>query len=118
MDPNTCGHGDLMDEKELFQSSDGSIAKSQDPSIPLYYICFEFIANGFLRHMVRRIIGTLRPIGEGTFPASHVLEVLASKSEAGPSAPSKGLWLDRSWLTQEEWDNDFSSAYVRAKIGR
>ncbi|KAJ0406837.1 hypothetical protein P43SY_008859 [Pythium insidiosum] len=59
-----------------------------------------------LQHMVRRIIGTVRPIAEGTYPASRMLAVLNGELEPGPSAPTKGLWLHRTWLTQEDWDND------------
>ncbi|RLN97850.1 hypothetical protein BBJ28_00024470 [Nothophytophthora sp. Chile5] len=76
---------------------------------PVHFVCVELVANGFLRHMVRRIIGTLRPIGEGTFPPSRVQQVLAGEIEPGPSAPSKALWLHRTWLTQEDYDGDHAT---------
>jgi tRNA pseudouridine38-40 synthase len=74
--------------------------------VPVHFVCIELVATGFLRHMVRRIIGTARPIAEGTFPASRVKQVLSGELECGPSAPSKGLWLHRTWLTEADWDND------------
>jgi tRNA pseudouridine(38-40) synthase len=76
---------------------------------PVHFVCIELVANGFLRHMVRRIIGTLRPIGEGTQPPSRMQQVLAGEVQPGPSAPTKALWLHRTWLTQEEYDADHAA---------
>ncbi|KAF0693904.1 Aste57867_15178 [Aphanomyces stellatus] len=69
-----------------------------------FYVCVEITGNGFLRHMVRRIMGTLRPIGEGRLPPEVMLEVLAGRQEPGPSVPSRGLWLHQSWMTQSAFD--------------
>ena len=54
-------------------------------------------ANAFLRHMVRRIVGTLVEIGEGRKPVEHMEEALhtGNKATAGPTAPAKGLFLVR-----------------------
>jgi tRNA pseudouridine38-40 synthase len=54
-------------------------------------------ANGFLRYMVRTIVGTLLEIGRGTYPPEHVEEMFARKdrSRAGPTAAAKGLCLLR-----------------------
>jgi tRNA pseudouridine38-40 synthase len=51
--------------------------------------------NGFLRHMVRNIVGTLVEVGLGRWPPSRVAEILASRdrSQAGPPAPAQGLFL-------------------------
>jgi tRNA pseudouridine38-40 synthase len=53
--------------------------------------------NGFLRHMVRNVIGTLVEIGNGRWPASRAAEILASRdrTQAGPTAPAHGLFLVR-----------------------
>jgi tRNA pseudouridine38-40 synthase len=53
--------------------------------------------NGFLRHMVRNIVGTLVEIGIGRWPASRAAEILASldRAQAGPTAPAQGLFLVR-----------------------
>jgi tRNA pseudouridine38-40 synthase len=51
--------------------------------------------DGFLRHMVRAIAGTLVEIGRGRWPAEHLAAVMASgdRSQAGPTAPPQGLFL-------------------------
>jgi tRNA pseudouridine38-40 synthase len=53
--------------------------------------------DGFLRHMVRNIVGTLVEVGLGRWPASRVPEILASRDRtlAGPTAPAHGLFLVR-----------------------
>ncbi len=51
--------------------------------------------DGFLRHMVRNIVGTLVEVGAGRWPASQVAAVLESRDrrQAGPAAPACGLVL-------------------------
>lgn len=53
--------------------------------------------DGFLRHMVRNIVGTLVEVGLGRWSPARVAAILASKdrSEAGPTAPPQGLFLVR-----------------------
>jgi tRNA pseudouridine38-40 synthase len=54
-------------------------------------------ANRFLRNMVRAIVGTLLPIGEGIFAPNYVEEVIRKKdrSAAGKSAHPQGLFLNQ-----------------------
>lgn len=54
-------------------------------------------ANGFLRHMVRNIVGTLAEIGRGRMPSEKMREVLESRDRknAGQTAPANGLFLER-----------------------
>ena len=54
-------------------------------------------ANGFLRHMVRNIVGTLVEIGRGRISAERMREILESHDRrlAGPTAPPHGLFLER-----------------------
>ena len=56
---------------------------------------YEVEADGFLRHMVRAIVGTLVEIGRGWRPVEGVAAVLERKSraEAGATAPAHGLTL-------------------------
>ena len=51
--------------------------------------------DGFLRHMVRNIVGTLIEVGLGKLTVSMFAQVLAAKDRtmAGPTAPAKGLFL-------------------------
>lgn len=56
---------------------------------------FVFEANGFLRHMVRNIVGTLVGVGKGVLSPEMFQEILASKDRrrAGMTAPAHGLYL-------------------------
>jgi tRNA pseudouridine38-40 synthase len=51
--------------------------------------------EGFLRHMVRNIVGTVVNAGKGKHSADHVGEILRSRSRsaAGLNAPPQGLFL-------------------------
>jgi tRNA pseudouridine38-40 synthase len=55
------------------------------------------IADGFLRYMVRAIVGTLTDVGRGKRTAQSVKEALVSgeRSVAGPTAQACGLTLVR-----------------------
>ena len=54
-------------------------------------------ADGFLRYMVRTIVGTLIEVGRGKRMATSVASTLESRdrANAGPSAPTNGLTLVR-----------------------
>lgn len=60
-------------------------------------ITYEICGDGFLRRMVRAIVGSLVEVGRGRHPESWITEVLASKARgrAGPTAPAAGLFLVR-----------------------
>lgn len=53
--------------------------------------------EGFLRYMVRTIVGTLLEVGRGRIPPGQVEEIfrLRDRSLAGPTAAAKGLTLVR-----------------------
>jgi tRNA pseudouridine38-40 synthase len=54
-------------------------------------------ARSFLHHQVRNIAGSLRLVGDGTWPVTEIARVLAAKDRrvAGPTAPAEGLCLMR-----------------------
>ncbi len=54
-------------------------------------------ARSFLHHQVRNIVGTLKLVGDGRWPAARVGAALAARDRraAGPTAPSDGLTLLR-----------------------
>ena len=56
---------------------------------------FEIEASGFLKQMVRAIVGTLVEVGRGKVSAQEFKRILDSKDrkEAGPTAPAQGLFL-------------------------
>jgi tRNA pseudouridine38-40 synthase len=67
--------------------------------------------SGFLKHMVRNIVGTLIEAGRGN-PDPAGIEALFSPDaprKAGPTAPAKGLTLQ-----SVEYSQDVTSAGVRA----
>jgi len=59
------------------------------------YVVIE--GTGFLRYMVRNIVGTLALVGSGKLTENNFMEILESKDRenAGPTAPAKGLFLRR-----------------------
>lgn len=58
-------------------------------------IYFDFTANGFLKGMVRRLVGTLLLVGRGQLAVEEFAQILASRDEAHPGAsvPACGLCL-------------------------
>jgi tRNA pseudouridine38-40 synthase len=61
------------------------------------FIKIRIEANGFLRHMVRNIVGTLVEIGRGRIPPHETKDILESRDRrhAGPTAPAHGLFLEK-----------------------
>ncbi|MDH5761899.1 MAG: tRNA pseudouridine(38-40) synthase TruA [Nitrospinota bacterium] len=66
-----------------------TIAKKDD------FITITVDGSGFLKFMVRNIVGTLIEIGWGKWPPEQMQTILKSKNRriAGPTAPSRGLRL-------------------------
>jgi tRNA pseudouridine38-40 synthase len=58
-------------------------------------IRFEIEANGFLKQMVRAIVGTLVEVGRGKISVEEFRRILDAKDRkmAGPTAPARGLFL-------------------------
>ena len=58
-------------------------------------LIYEIAGDGFLRHMVRAIVGTLVEIGRGWRPAQEVAALLTggTRAQAGATAPPQGLFL-------------------------
>ena len=56
---------------------------------------FYFEGTGFLRHMVRILVGTLVQVGSRRRPADSIPGLLASRDrgQAGPTVPANGLTL-------------------------
>ena len=52
-------------------------------------------ANGFLRYMVRAMVGTLLEVGRGRIPPQKIEEIFRQKKRtlSSPTAPAKGLCL-------------------------
>jgi tRNA pseudouridine38-40 synthase len=60
-------------------------------------LLLSFEGDGFLRHMVRNLVGTLLEIGLGRRPAGSLpaLVLARDRTQAGPTAPARGLTLVR-----------------------
>ncbi|MBW6520550.1 MAG: tRNA pseudouridine(38-40) synthase TruA [Desulfoarculaceae bacterium] len=58
---------------------------------------FQFTADGFLRHMVRNLVGTLLEVGKGRRSVLEFEQILLARkrSAAGPTAPAHGLVLEK-----------------------
>ena len=54
-------------------------------------------ADGFLKQMVRNLVGTLVEVGKGKLSVQDLKKILKAKDRrvAGPAAPAKGLFLER-----------------------
>ena len=63
-------------------------------------LVFEVAATGFLQHMIRNMVGTLLEIGRGKRPVESITHLFArgDRTQAGPTAPAKGLHLIRGRL--------------------
>ena len=60
-------------------------------------LVYEVTGDGFLRHMVRALVGTLVEVGRGWRPARQVESLLGrgARADAGATAPPHGLLLAR-----------------------
>jgi tRNA pseudouridine38-40 synthase len=58
---------------------------------------FEVEGPGFLRHMVRNLVGSLLEVGRGRRPPGWIAELLSARdrTRAGPTAAARGLTLVR-----------------------
>ncbi|MDR2947017.1 MAG: tRNA pseudouridine(38-40) synthase TruA [Candidatus Adiutrix sp.] len=63
-----------------------------------------FIGSGFLRHMVRAMVGLLAETGRGRQSAASIPELIASgdRRRSGPTAPADGLYLAAVFYDADE----------------
>ncbi len=76
--------------RTIFSSSWGQ--QSSDAGDLLIY---RVRGNGFLHHMVRNLVGTMIDVARGHLSLDDIPRILAARrrSEAGPTAPARGLFL-------------------------
>jgi tRNA pseudouridine38-40 synthase len=67
------------------------------------WLRFTITGNGFLRGMVRSLVGTMVEVGRGKAPPTRLPELLASGDRrlAGPTAPPQGLYLVEVFYGEE-----------------
>jgi tRNA pseudouridine38-40 synthase len=65
-------------------------------------LLFEFKGDGFLRNMVRNIVGTILEAGRGKFDEEVFQSILNAKnrSKGGPTAPPQGLFLKEVYYNE------------------
>lgn len=63
---------------------------------------FQFVGNGFLRHMVRNLVGTLIDVGHGKLTPDGFISIMRAldRTVAGPMAPARGLFLRAVYYEQ------------------
>ena len=90
---DTKGTVRTITRSEVVSEADGGWHDTSTGTLVLY----EISGDGFLRHMVRAIVGTLVEIGRGQRPAASIAALLAggSRAQAGITAPPQGLFLVR-----------------------
>jgi tRNA pseudouridine38-40 synthase len=66
-------------------------------------LCFRVVGDGFLRGMVRALVGTLVEVGTGKRSAEEFAALLTGRPrpQAGPTAPAHGLVLERVFYPPE-----------------
>jgi tRNA pseudouridine38-40 synthase len=80
-------------EREVLRSTIESAIRHPQPAM----LTYEVAGSGFLRHMVRTIVGSLVDVGRGRKPADWIGTAMAARDRAaaGPTAPPHGLFLVR-----------------------
>jgi tRNA pseudouridine38-40 synthase len=90
---------DRVARKSMARITRISVKKLPGAGIPFLkksaQILFEIEAAGFLRSMVRNIVGTLVDIGRGKIPPGALKKILKAmdRRSAGMCAPASGLYL-------------------------
>ena len=82
-----------------------SSAWEQRPTDAGELLVYRIRGNGFLHHMVRNLVGTMIDVGRGQLALDEIPRILAARrrSEAGPTAPARGLFLHSVHYPQEAW---------------
>ena len=85
----SSGSGNINPVREVIR------AELYGPDESILRLVFE--ADGFLRHMVRNIVGTVVEVGKGKMGFSEFMEIFHSRDrgKAGPKAPPQGLFLTK-----------------------
>jgi tRNA pseudouridine38-40 synthase len=75
---------------------------------------YEIVANRFLRHMVRYLVGTMVAAALGKRPADEFAALLAGDGslETSPPAPPEGLYLTRVYYPGDSLDEDMTDAIL------
>jgi tRNA pseudouridine38-40 synthase len=91
----TAEHAVRRIDRIDMEDGGGQAALGMVPSGSILSLTFE--GNGFVRHMIRNIVGTLVEVGKGAMAPADIERILAARQrkEAGMCAPACGLYLVR-----------------------
>ncbi len=84
-------------------------AASEAGAVDARLVAIEVEANAYVRHMVRRVVGTLTRVGLGNLEPDDVSRIVAARDQrrAGPAAPAAGLCLVRVTYDPQEQRKEF-----------
>ena len=84
--------------REIYKAQISRIKNPFLGNVRFYKITIQ--GNGFLKHMVRNIVGTIVDVGAGKTSIADFKKIIASKDrrEAGMTAPAQGLFLMKTWI--------------------
>ena len=109
------GAGSRPDMSTVRTLLEAQVTREQMPVFPgqdlddlgFSMVRMRLVGTGFLKQMVRGIAGTLLQIGEGQREASEMAVILSTKNRSlvGPTAPAKGLTLERVWYKPDLYGN-------------
>lgn len=92
------GHHDFrafMAAGSSVRSTERTLLEATLHRLDLERLVLRFVADGFLRHMVRNLVGTLVEVGRGKISPGGLSEILVGRDRrrAGMTAPAHGLYL-------------------------
>jgi tRNA pseudouridine38-40 synthase len=105
-----CKYLEFKQDFESFRSAGTAVKhsirqiyKAEWTPLKAGLVQFEVTGNGFMKQMVRNIVGTQVDMALRGLPAEHILEILQAKDrqKAGPAAPPQGLFLKRVYYPKE-----------------
>ncbi|NTW36045.1 MAG: hypothetical protein HGB17_07930, partial [Syntrophobacteraceae bacterium] len=97
----------LMAAGASVKSTERNISRAALSRPDLDHWVFLFEAKGFLRHMVRNLVGTLVDVGRGKLSPEGFVQIIYSRDRrrAGMTAPAHGLFLvDVKYESNDEQD--------------
>ncbi len=67
------------------------------------YVFINITGNGFLKHMVRIISGTIVQVGRGKIDPDHIKDIISDcdRQKAGATLPGRGLYLEKVFSSEK-----------------
>ena len=82
------------------RTTERSIRRLEVVPAPDHTLCIRVEGDAFMKHMVRNLVGTLVNVARGHTSPERLVEILAARDRcvAGPTAPARGLTLERVYV--------------------